>query len=162
MVWGPGRGWTWWSAVAGHASLSACHSQEDTESNVANMKTYVWKVIFFLYIYLSCKLRENEWCFVNFWVVIFMVHIFHFFFWECSHRFLEICFLIKKKANLSHLMDITNQGDTSWHVIVLQNSGGWQMENEKHAYRIFTAEHESNLATGIRWDGCVGIVHHRE
>lgn len=40
--------------------------------------------------------------------------------------------------------------------------GEWQMENEELTYRIFTAEHESNLATGISWDGAVGVVHHRE
>lgn len=43
-----------------------------------------------------------------------------------------------------------------------QVCGGWEMENDEHTYRICTAEHESNLATGIRRDGTVGIVHHRE
>lgn len=36
------------------------------------------------------------------------------------------------------------------------------MKNDEHTYRIFTAEHESNLAARISWDGAVGIFHHRE
>lgn len=40
--------------------------------------------------------------------------------------------------------------------------GGRQMKNDEHTYRIFTAEHESNLAARISWDGAVGIFHHRE
>lgn len=37
----------------------------------------------------------------------------------------------------------------------------WQTDNWP-TYRIFTAEHKSNLTTWISWDGPVGVLHHGE
>lgn len=36
------------------------------------------------------------------------------------------------------------------------------MQSVSDTYRIFTAKHESNLATWISWDGAIGILYHRE
>lgn len=36
------------------------------------------------------------------------------------------------------------------------------MKKDENTYRIFTTQHESNLATGISWDGAVGVFHHGE
>lgn len=124
--WGPGRGWTWWSVVAGHASTSTC--QWSRRYWVKRSKCLLTVLTAykshaknnFNTVYLSCELREDEWCFVNFRVVIFKVHIFHFFFWQWFHWFPEICFLIQKKNRALQSFDGHSPRD-SGQVIVLWN-----------------------------------------
>lgn len=55
---------------------------------------------------------------------------------------------------------ITNHPQNCGLINRLTANAGWHAHT--HTYRIFTAEHKSNLATWISWDGAVGVLHHGE
>lgn len=107
-----------------------------------------------VHVHLSGKFRQNKSSSVDFRVVISKVHALNLIARQLPHWLTKIYFLQKVKYK--------SVRETHSHLCTHTNSLSHTTLYRRGVHRVFTAEHEADLAARIRRDGAVSIVHNRE